>query len=166
MSTFFLGVWAYFANWKPSREVAIGSMVLAAAILILSSLHPDYRYVFIGGPHVKAYFHEMNETASLLVGLLVTPFAIYTVHQKSDALDRHCGNIAYPIYLFHMTPVLVYRSFSSGHDTPARMMMLGAAWAVVAFGSLAIYWLFERPIDRRRAAFVSSRLTREQVAAP
>jgi peptidoglycan/LPS O-acetylase OafA/YrhL len=108
-STFFLGTLAYYLDWVPSRRLAIASIGAVGVMVGISMLHEDYRYVMVGGPNANR-FHQYNELSSFLLALLAVPFAIHTVHQPSPKIDRHIGNLAYPGYLFHMTPILVYRT--------------------------------------------------------
>ena len=129
-------------QWRPTRMLANRSLAL-----------------FIGMLMFSVVFRE-NYPPSSYVAWFVTailPFAIHTVRQPSGTLDRFFGGFSYTIYLFHWVAVMaVEQALHRLHGVAATL----AIWIVAIGGSLAIYFLYEAPLERRRKEFVKSRKAR------
>jgi len=97
----------------------------------------------------------MHQAWPLIGAYLFIPFAIYTVNQLSSKLDRSLGDLAYAVYLFHWIPVTVVFNACPYLGSPARYVL---TLVVVLVGSVAIFVLFDKPMEKLRHAFVKSRL--------
>lgn len=92
---------------------------------------------------------------------LLAPLACETVHRLRGLGDRFMGNLAYPLYLFHILPVSFYYYYRDIIGLP-KLVTLLLCWSVAAAGALALYYLIDRPFETlRKKLFHSS--TRSQL---
>ena len=68
------------------------------------------------------------------------------------------GDLAYAVYLFHWIPVTVVAIACPYLGYPARYILTVVA---VLVGSVVLFVLFDRPMEKLRHAFVKSRIKRE-----
>lgn len=74
------------------------------------------------------------------------------------------GELSYIFYLLHWS---VLGALKTGEGSYAdRILLCSEALIVILVGSYAIWRLFDRPINRLRAAWVSGRLLAEPAAPP
>ena len=159
LSFFLAGMLTYAWNWRPSGKAALVSAVLFVfAVIVLISV-PGLRDL-IGPEGTRAanhLLHTENVHLSAVGAMLLLPAIAYVVRLPSTRADRHFGNLAYSVYLFHYIPKMVMDNM--GHASAlSRPMWLLVYWSVVALGSVVLYWFFDRPIDTLRQRFVRFRL--------
>lgn len=155
LGLFAVGSVIHTCRISPSRIIAIFSVILFVGICLALIVHPTFRYILIGGPNVDVEMHSFNELFSFFGALMVMPYIAHSLSIKSTRLDWHLGNLAYPIYLFHMTPISIYRSYYGDYALIDRFPFLLVTYAVILVGAILIYIGFDRPLDSIRRQFVS-----------
>jgi peptidoglycan/LPS O-acetylase OafA/YrhL len=144
---FGIGVAAATHDLKPSRRLAYASLAASAAIILaftaLSFTQAD--------PDALAFGARTN----LLIAVTMTPWAIYTTKQKSGATDRMVGDMSYIFYLLHWS---VIGAIGTGEGSAAHRLLLCSEAVLIIFAASWLIWaLFDHPISKLRAAWVSSR---------
>ena len=154
LGLFVLGAVIHKAEFKSSKILAILSLCTFVILCALVVAHPTYRYIIIGGYNAHEDIHAFNEMFSYVGALIVAPYIAYSLSIKSSKLDLHLGNLAYPIYLFHMIPVAIYRFYFGSLPAFERVPFLLVTYLAIALGSIAIYFWFDRPIDSYRQKLI------------
>jgi peptidoglycan/LPS O-acetylase OafA/YrhL len=163
ISFFLIGVWIEISHWKPSRSLALASLLVFFVVTLALTLFPQtHRGVWVIGRETQA---NPESSLSHLVGLwwvvgavVVAPFVAWNVSQASPRYDRFLGNIAYPLYLFHWIPRDWYYHFTSTTEANWKQLaLLIANFLVASVGAFLIFYLIDQPLDRRRAGWVDSR---------
>jgi peptidoglycan/LPS O-acetylase OafA/YrhL len=152
---FAIGVAAGSSKWRPDPRLAWGSLGVTLALIVLCIAGP-FKGVLLGGANPGPLF-VYNGAASVVVGLMMAPWALYTTGCKSPPSDRMYGDLSFIVYLLHW-PVLraITRADSAYGD---RFMAIGEALIVVMIGSWLIWRLFDHPINKLRSNWVAGRLT-------
>jgi len=160
--TFFLaGAMIDRSRWRPSAAVALLSFLAFAAIFCAVLLTPAWRPMVVF-PSIPP--PETTHRLSVLLAFATLPLAAYTLGNRSDALDRHSGDLAYSVYLFHPC-VLMVANYLAGFHNPTRVLISHWLWLLVLPGSLAVYLLVDRPAEVLRKRFVEARI-RKAAPAP
>jgi peptidoglycan/LPS O-acetylase OafA/YrhL len=169
---FLIGVSIELNQWKPSRNLGWGSMLVFAVItLALAVFPPTHRGVWTSGQEALS---NPNTFSSHLVNLwwvlgavLVAPFVAWNVSQASPSFDRMLGNLAYPLYLFHWIPRQWYYHFSQTNEAHWKQLaLLAANFFAASMGALLILWVIDQPLDRLRAVWVESRKAKAKAPLP
>jgi peptidoglycan/LPS O-acetylase OafA/YrhL len=113
--------------------------------------------MILGGSNSGANF-VYNPVFNLVLALAAVPLALSTVHVKSSKLDRAFGDLSYIVYLMHW-PAFIFLHNNFGELPPLQRLPYALmALAVVFMGSVAIWMLWDRPINRARHAWVRGRM--------
>lgn len=150
------------SRWRPSARIALLSLTAFAAILCAVLLTPAWRPMVVF-PSIPP--PETAHRLSLLLAFATLPLAAYTLGSRSDALDRHAGDLAYSVYLFHPC-VLMIANYLAGFHNPMRVLISHWLWLMVLPGSLAMYLLVDRPAEVLRKRFVEARIRKGAPARP
>ena len=151
---FSIGVCTATMDWKPSARVGYLSIGLCAAAILVCLASP-YRSLLLVGSHAGPFFAFAPE-AQIVVAALAIPWAIFTTHHPDTRIDGILGDLSFITYLVHR-PVL--NVIDTAHGTAIhRGLMWVAASGAVAGGSLLIWWLYDRPVQKFRKAWVASRV--------
>lgn len=132
-------IWRY--RWSPSFEIAMASLAAFAACLLLMATVPALQTLLS-----KSESQWWRDLVHLAWCLLLVPFIAWNVHQPSNALDRHLGNLSYPFYLLHPL-IIVLAVVALG---PLHLAGKLAALAATLLATLMLYVMIDRPIDRLR----------------
>jgi peptidoglycan/LPS O-acetylase OafA/YrhL len=136
-------------RWNPGRLlVAVSAGLMALVYMAGGRLGPH----FWQGP---AGFQQRG--LELCCVLLALPYVARSLHCKSDRADRMLGDFAYPVYLVHYIMYLAVDNIGVLHRLPVLPRLavyFGATFAV----SVAIFFLIDRPIDRKRKEYVEMRV--------
>jgi peptidoglycan/LPS O-acetylase OafA/YrhL len=139
-------------RWRPSIAVAL-PCALAAFAIYLGTLY------LAPSSNVASYWStgasDLRWPALAFVAFAF-PAIAWLLEQKSDHLDRILGDLAYPVYLFHLIPFLLLDHVRRFHNmaAPGRDAV---DIALVAIGSLAIYLLIDKPIERKRRKYIAQK---------
>ena len=151
---FVVGMMASASDWRPSLRLANLSGLVTIAAVVITALSP-FNELLLGGAHRGALF-VYNPAYSAGLTLLALPWAIATVHRPSDPTDRMFADLSYIIYLQHAIAVQLFKLVEG--PLLARLEVAAASFIVVPIVSVSIWRYFDRPINRRRAAWVNSRI--------
>ena len=150
---FVIGMTAASVHWRPSRKVAMTSL-LGTALLLVCCIATPLRGVLIVGAHhgpLSIYSEHANE----VIALLMTPYAIYTTGQKGFTTDGMFADLSYIVYLLQTIGILWIASHPGGIIT--EITYKTAAWILVIGFSLVIWKFYDRPINRMRSQWVNRR---------
>lgn len=154
---FMIGAAAARWRWVPPRALVLASLGAVIGMLALGASVPALRDMILGGSNAGANF-VYNPVFNLILALAAVPLAISTVHVKSRKLDRAFGDLSYIVYLMHWPAfIFVHNHFGSLpplQRLPYAVLAIGA----VLLGSVVIWLLWDRPINRARHAWVRSRM--------
>ena len=154
---FMIGAAAARWRWVPSRALTLASAGLVVGMLGFGLSVPALRDMILGGSNSGANF-VYNPVFNLILALAAVPLALSTVHVKSSKLDRAFGDLSYIVYLMHW-PAFIFVHNNFGELPPLQRLPYALmALAVVFMGSVAIWMLWDRPINRARHAWVRGRM--------
>lgn len=156
---FGIGVAAATHDLAPSRRLAYGSLIATFALLLVYAAL--YFKAFAADPSQHQLL-AFSSKANLLIAVMMTPWAIYTTKQKSGATDRMFGDLSYIFYLLHWS---VIGALGTGEGSYVdRFVLCAEAVVVIMIISWLIWLLFDRPIGRVRASWVSGRRLMDEPA--
>jgi peptidoglycan/LPS O-acetylase OafA/YrhL len=93
-----------------------------------------------------------DDIFAMVWGATLIPYIAHSLRLKSDALDRHLGNMSYPLYLLH-EPILQYAH-------PNGFMEKSLAVIVILVATVLTYVIVEMPFETLRyrlLAFLSAK---------
>lgn len=79
------------------------------------------------------------------------PYVAASLRHSSDAPDRALGDLSYPLYLFHVPLLVLLTPVLAMPDS----MLMPCMLALILLGSLVVYRLIDRPIERVRRAILA-----------
>ena len=156
LAFFVIGMVASDKNWRPSGRLALSASLVGAALLIVCILSPYRGALFIGahpGP-LAIYNPEVN----VLLGLLMTPYALYTTRQIGFVLDAMFADLSYIVYLLHWGGLQILNLYQKYRIS--RLALMTIVWVVVYSLAVAIWKVYDRPINEARSKWVSGRSLR------
>lgn len=137
---FVVGVLISATRFDPGHRGALVSLAAFAAMSAAILLIPATR-----GLVVQVTRMDRAELLSFFWMLPLTPYIAHSLTRKGGALDRHLGNLSFPLYLVHVPVIaLAERAFGTSH--PVKALAVLAAFAV----AVALYVLVDRPLDALR----------------
>jgi peptidoglycan/LPS O-acetylase OafA/YrhL len=156
---FVVGVAAAALGWLPNRTQAHLFAWTFVALFVLSVTLPPLRSMILLGGQPKPG-SEYNGLLNIFFAILLVPYALYTVQQRSTRFDRLLGDLSYPVYLLHWLPVLalaIYWPELPQSGTLVRAPVVGAAIMGSYAVSLLMLLYIDRPLNVWRARFVDRR---------
>lgn len=137
LPAFVLGAMTFVHAWRPTEDAANSALVAFAAMSLATCLTP-----FID----KTVADPFDRDIFAFVWMLpILPYVARSLNAPSSKLDRHLGNLSFPLYLVHY-PVIVLAGSWLGSGV--KVQVVGAAGGMLL--ALAVYALADRPIDRWR----------------
>lgn len=157
---FTFGMLAAQQGWQAPRWLVNAGVALAVVLVAILMAHPTLRGTLWIGAH-RAPSAIYSQQVNAAVALLLTPFALSTVVNKSSELDRAFGDLSYIVYLIHWPVVVFARDhFYAGGGLGKRLLVLAVAGTAIYLASVLIWFYFDRPMNRLRVAFVNRRVSR------
>lgn len=157
LPAFLLGAFTFLYDWKPSRGMALWSLAAFVAFSALAAVTP-WTSVFVDS--TKEALRPFSKDIFAFFWMLpLLPYVAHSLSLPSGKLDRHLGNLSYPLYLVHWPVIAVLKQqFGGGLEVKALAVVVSCALA------LALYVAFDRPIDALRLRFFERR--REKALEP
>jgi peptidoglycan/LPS O-acetylase OafA/YrhL len=137
LPAFVLGSLTYQKAWTPERGAARISLLAFAGATLLTAFTPFLRKV--GSQPFDDDIYAFFWMLPLL------PYVAHSLTRRSSSLDRHLGNLSFPLYLVHVPLIAVMRA--NFGDTES---IKAAGTAAACATALLLYILVDRPIDRLR----------------
>jgi peptidoglycan/LPS O-acetylase OafA/YrhL len=150
---FAIGVAAAIYNIKPSRRLAYGTLSATLALLVIFEAM-FIKNIALGELHGKDLV-ALSSTSNLLVAVMMIPWAIYTVHQKSGSIDRMFGDLTYIFYLLHWPIIGAIQTGEGSYWN--RLWYCSEALIIILAASFVVWRFFDRPLNKWRAAWVAGR---------
>ncbi|MGJ0513623.1 acyltransferase family protein [Methylocystis sp.] len=157
---FGIGVAAASHDLKPNRAFAYRALFTTLATLFLCALIFAKDMMLGEKQDLLAFSDKMN----LVIAVMMTPWALYTTQQASGAKDRMLGELSYIFYLLHWSIIGALKTGEGSYLD--RALLCSEALVIIFVASYLIWRLFDRPINRVRAAWVHGRLRDAPGAIP
>lgn len=149
---FATGMAAASANWRPSAKLVIGFLCATVLLAAACSASP-WRGILLVGAH-PGPLSTYNPDLNVALALLMVPYAIFTTRQRGFSMDGMFGDLSYIVYLLHWVGVL----WISSHPRSRSYSVHLAEGCVLVIGiSIAIWKVYDRPINGMRSRWVRSR---------
>jgi len=143
LPAFLLGSLTYARAWKPSATQAHLSLLAFIAFTIATGFTP---FLLKTRPNPFE-----GDIWGFFWMLPLLPYVAHSLTIRSSKLDRHLGNLSFPLYLVHYAVIAVVTgAFGRGLGVKAAAVALACALA------LTIYMALDRPIDRLRVRVTES----------
>ncbi len=146
LPAFVLGSMTYATAWKPSARAANISLAAFVAMTGITAFTP-----FLDKNNPRPF--DQDIWGFIWMAPLL-PYVARSLTIRSTKLDRHLGNLSYPLYLAHLAII----TYAYAHFGDGTLVKLGAA-VTACVVALAAYVLFDRPVDAWRV-----RLTEADIA--
>ncbi|MDB5423642.1 MAG: hypothetical protein JWQ29_1058 [Phenylobacterium sp.] len=153
LPAFVLGSLTFVKAWRPSARSAYLSL---AAFLAMTAVTGVIGFL---DKTVPDPFDEDIWAFFWMLPLL--PYVAHSLTVKSTKLDRHFGNLSYPLYLVHFGVIALLRGYMGGES--ALEKLLGVALSIVV--AVIVYVLIDRPVDRWRVRLTESDTLKAQPAS-
>ncbi|MDP3854857.1 acyltransferase [Phenylobacterium sp.] len=141
LPVFVLGVLTHLRGWEPSRRLAHASLAAFVILTVVAAVAPATRS-FVDKT-VADPFHRDIFAFFWMLPLL--PYVARSIAKPSGDLDRHLGNLSFPVYLVHY-PIAAYLV---SHQT-APLVAKPAALLATVLMAVGLYLVFDRPVDELR----------------
>lgn len=140
LPAFVLGALTHLQRYKPSRRTANMSLLLFLAVTAATAATPVF-WKTLPDPIDRDVY-------GLFWMLPLLPYVAHSLTIRSTPMDRHFGNLSFPLYLVH--PALVFLvAQASLEGVPGKALVVAASLVV----SVLIYVLIDRPIDKLRVRY-------------
>lgn len=151
---FTLGAMVFSNNWKPSERTANWSIVAFIVFTLITMTTP-----FWNSRSPQPFNHDFW---AFLWMLPLLPYAARSLTVRSNKLDRHLGNLSFPLYLVHLPIIRYFNSEMGSQSFTAKGISVASAILL----TLALYFLIDRPLDRVRVRLTETKVARPEDASP
>jgi peptidoglycan/LPS O-acetylase OafA/YrhL len=141
---FALGALTDLKGWRPGPRTAAVSLA-GFAVMSAATLLTPFWTKNVGDPFdrdIWAFFWLLP----------LVPWMARMLTVRSSRLDRHLGNLSYPLYLVHL-PAIMFMTHAFSVAIPIRLAGVGLALVV----AVVVYVLVDRPLDRWRVRLTEAR---------
>jgi peptidoglycan/LPS O-acetylase OafA/YrhL len=137
LPAFAFGSMTYAKAWKPSLKASHLSLLAFAAMTVFTAFTPflDKRKLAPFDEDIWSFFWMLP----------LLPYVARSLTVRSTKLDRHLGNLSYPLYLTHFATIAVLHT-RFGDAATVKLLAIGLSCVV----ALCAYVLLDRPIDHWR----------------
>mgnify|MGYP001048317776 CR=1 FL=1 len=147
LPAFMLGMFTSTQKYAPGRRMALTSLAAFGTATIALMLFPA---TFKLLDKLQPNFIDQDIFAFLWM-LPLLPYVAHSLTLKSSSLDRHFGNLSYPLYLVHF-PIILWAVEHFGEGPISKLLACGLSCIV----ALILYVLFDRPVDAIRLRIFES----------
>lgn len=145
LPTFVLGMLTFTKAWRPTErqaQLSLGVFVIATVAASFTSFI-DKRAPDPFDRDIFAFFWMLP----------LIPYVARSLHIRAGRLDRHLGNLSFPLYLVHY-PLIDGFALAFGQSSQVRLLAVASAVAV----AVALYLVIDRNLDRWRVRITESGL--------
>ncbi len=139
---FAIGMALQQTRWTPTVSQAqtslLGFLLLTVIQIYLSQTHGSWL-------HAEFRTWADEAIASIWVVMLI-PYVATSLHRPSNSHDRLLGDLSFPLYLVHAPVVLASGWLFAWQSLPGVIALL----ALIAFATVLLYVLIDRPFERLR----------------
>ncbi|MFB3077449.1 MAG: acyltransferase family protein, partial [Lysobacterales bacterium] len=128
----------------PIRVATVSTAVFILAAITVYAIPEMRSYLIYGSGNAS---HDL--LFAFFWALLLVPFVAFNVRQKSEAFDRHLGNLSYSVYLVHFPLSALGRDLlGRDYSDPEKLLLM----ALILLVSVAVYIVFDMRFEawRRR----------------
>ena len=137
LPAFVLGSLTFTRSWTPGRRTAGVSLLAFGLVTVLTGFTP-----FLSKASPDPFDQDIYAFFWMLPLL---PYVAHSLTRRSSALDRHLGNLSFPLYLVHF-PLIALARVHFGDSEVVKLAAAGVACVV----AVTLYVAIDRPIDRLR----------------
>jgi peptidoglycan/LPS O-acetylase OafA/YrhL len=142
IALFLAGVLGYrvYAHHKPQESRAIEYLVIAAACLITCL--------------TVSYWQASSRKSHAILALVICAIPFLFHYSKNARLDRHLGELSYPLYICHFLVIWTVDAFGQFDPVPRGLGILAGSIML----SAALYGFIDRPVNgwRQRRLLISA----------
>lgn len=145
LPAFVLGSLTFVRSWRPSLRAAQLSALGFLAVTLLTAATPFM---------LKTTPDPFDQDIWALLWMApLLPYVARSLTVTSSRLDRHFGNLSYPLYLVHYATITVMVDVL-GRGMPVKLLAVAVSCAI----AVALYRVVDRPVDRLRVKLTESSL--------
>ena len=149
---FGIGISSALLEIAPTRQQAYVTLVVAAMMMFACLIIAIYNNMLVQHSSLQLVFsHREN----LLLAVIMTPWALYTVRQPSSIFDRMLGDLSYIFYLLHWSILGVLKTGEGSFLF--RLVNCSFALILITFLSYLIWRFYDHPINKLRGQWVKNR---------
>jgi peptidoglycan/LPS O-acetylase OafA/YrhL len=141
---FAFGTMTHIRAWKPSARAAYVSLCAFAVVTAATFATP-----FIDRTSPDPFDRDIYGFFWMLP---LIPYVARSLTIPSTRLDRHLGNLSYPLYLVHAPIINLAKAY-----VPWMMLTKIAAAALAGLVATALYVFIDRPVDRWRVRWTEGK---------
>lgn len=154
---FIIGILIEQFRFRPGRfMVGVSSAVLVILVFVCAFI-PFFRPLLIRMPGLDS--DAIGQWVAPALCIVAVPLIASILAVRSSRLDRHLGNIAYPLYLVHVIPLGIAHTFmkTGSQIRESPLTLAGVAGSIVL--ALIIYRVVDIPCERWRHNWLKKRPT-------
>ena len=149
---FGIGISSALLEIAPTRQQAYVTLVVAAMMMLACLIIAIYNNMLVQHSPLQLVFsHREN----LLLAVIMTPWALYTVRQSSSIFDRMLGDLSYIFYLLHWSILGVLKTGEGSFLF--RLANCSFALVLITVFSFLIWRFYDHPINKLRGQWVMNR---------
>jgi len=150
---FGIGISSALLEITPTPQQAYLALIAAATVMLVCLLIAIYNNTLAEYTPIQLVFsHKIN----LLLAVIMTPWALYTVRQPSNLFDRMLGDLSYIFYLLHWSILGIMKTGEGSYFF--RLVNCLLALLIITALSYLIWRFYDHPINQLRAKWVKRRL--------
>lgn len=134
----------------PLHNLAIRAAPYSLAVVLLLGLGTSIPAVRVHLPEPGWTIHYL----AIFLGIVGLPYVAASLSKISTASDRALGELAYPVYLFHIAGYVIAVGLS-----PDNHLLIAVAMTTLLV--FTVHVLIDRPLERLRHRFVDRRMDRQ-----
>ena len=154
---FMLGMMIWKTRYRPSGSMALASAAGFVLFGVVLTTIPQTHFLVVN-PHEWEWWYD---SFAFVWAFLLFPFIAWNVWQRSSTIDKHLGNLSFPLYLVHF-PIKVLLVEALDSESLSTKLLICA----VSLGfAILTYLLVDRPIEGWRTRYATRPVAEKSRAA-
>lgn len=156
LSFFLIGSVCAAKRWQPKPRAVQFSLYAVLLILAVILSIPSLRAIYwLPGSDIVSSARNLQGPLNVALILLAFPFTMSTVGKASTEWDRWCGDLSYPLYLFHWLAAQWFIDHDQLGAAFSEQLGSQTAYVVVSFvGAIALLMAIDRPLQGLRTRYL------------